>query len=238
MLNFLRKLRRKEMDNKTGRYLKYAIGEIFLVMIGILLALTINNLNEKRKLRIISDKTLSAISNELKEALETTNNALDFNLKVVNTTKSFLEETTVIKTDSAKQEIIILTVAFAPLQLSIPIIEQELGSEGKLTDHDNLLKAFRDIKSQLLVLDQSRYYLDEFWNSTVITYLKNQKVMLSFLSSSRLISREIDGIAKLYDQPEYKDIIAMEYLHLASYTNEMSNLKTKLLSLQESLKTN
>ena len=47
MLNFLRKLRRKEM--KTGRYLKYAIGEIILVVVGILIALQVSNLNENLK---------------------------------------------------------------------------------------------------------------------------------------------------------------------------------------------
>ena len=36
--------------NKTGKYLKYAIGEIVLVVIGILIALQINNWNENRKL--------------------------------------------------------------------------------------------------------------------------------------------------------------------------------------------
>jgi hypothetical protein len=35
--------------NKTGKYLKYAIGEIILVVIGILIALQINNWNEKQK---------------------------------------------------------------------------------------------------------------------------------------------------------------------------------------------
>jgi len=37
--------------NKTGKYLKYAIGEIILVVIGILIALQINNWNETRKIR-------------------------------------------------------------------------------------------------------------------------------------------------------------------------------------------
>ncbi len=36
--------------NKTGKYLKYAIGEIVLVVIGILIALQINNWNEEKKL--------------------------------------------------------------------------------------------------------------------------------------------------------------------------------------------
>ena len=37
------------MENKTGKYFKYAIGEIVLVVIGILIALGINNWNENRK---------------------------------------------------------------------------------------------------------------------------------------------------------------------------------------------
>ena len=38
-------------SGKTSKYLKYAVGEILLVMIGILLALQVNNWNEDRKLR-------------------------------------------------------------------------------------------------------------------------------------------------------------------------------------------
>jgi hypothetical protein len=37
------------MENKTSKYFKYAIGEIILVVIGILIALQINNWNENRK---------------------------------------------------------------------------------------------------------------------------------------------------------------------------------------------
>ena len=49
MIKFFRHIRKSLlMENKTGKYLKYAIGEIILVMIGILLALQVNNWNEKR----------------------------------------------------------------------------------------------------------------------------------------------------------------------------------------------
>jgi len=40
------------MENKTSKYFKYAIGEIILVVIGILIALQINNWNESRKDKI------------------------------------------------------------------------------------------------------------------------------------------------------------------------------------------
>ena len=53
MIKFFRKIRYDLMEkNKTGKYFKYAIGEIILVVIGILIALQINNLNERHKANI------------------------------------------------------------------------------------------------------------------------------------------------------------------------------------------
>ncbi len=51
MIKFFRKIRQNLLsEGKTGKYFKYAIGEIVLVVIGILIALQINNWNENRKL--------------------------------------------------------------------------------------------------------------------------------------------------------------------------------------------
>jgi hypothetical protein len=47
--------------NQTGKYLKYAIGEIVLVVIGILIALSINNWNENRKEREVEKELLVEI---------------------------------------------------------------------------------------------------------------------------------------------------------------------------------
>ncbi len=47
--------------NKTGKYFKYAIGEIVLVVIGILIALSINNWNEERKLETQEIKILKEL---------------------------------------------------------------------------------------------------------------------------------------------------------------------------------
>ncbi|TLP71099.1 DUF6090 family protein [Maribacter sp. ACAM166] len=50
MIKFFRKIRQKTLtENKFGKYLTYAIGEIILVVIGIFLAIQLNNLNENRK---------------------------------------------------------------------------------------------------------------------------------------------------------------------------------------------
>lgn len=68
MIKFFRKIRQQLLiENRTGKYLLYAIGEIVLVVIGILIALQINNWNEFKKDRVVENKHL----NELKENLNT-----------------------------------------------------------------------------------------------------------------------------------------------------------------------
>ena len=57
-------------NNKTGKYFKYAIGEIVLVVIGILIALSINNWNEESKKREQGSIIKQALKTELKADLE------------------------------------------------------------------------------------------------------------------------------------------------------------------------
>jgi hypothetical protein len=57
------------MENKTSKYFKYAIGEIILVVIGILIALQINNWNEDRKATKQEIKILSELKNDLETNL-------------------------------------------------------------------------------------------------------------------------------------------------------------------------
>jgi hypothetical protein len=70
MIKFFRKIRQNLLsEGKTGKYFKYAVGEIVLVVIGILIALQINNLNEVSKQnqrREIYEKSLiTELKNEL-----------------------------------------------------------------------------------------------------------------------------------------------------------------------------
>ncbi|PWG06467.1 DUF6090 family protein [Polaribacter aquimarinus] len=66
MIKFFRKIRQNLlMENKTSKYFKYAIGEIVLVVIGILIALQINNNNEVKKDRVFEIKMLKEVRKEI-----------------------------------------------------------------------------------------------------------------------------------------------------------------------------
>tara|TARA_R110000765_G_scaffold127959_4_gene226036 strand:+ start:1095 stop:1838 length:744 start_codon:yes stop_codon:yes gene_type:complete len=68
MIKIFRKIRYDLMEkNKTGKYLKYAIGEIILVMIGILLALQVNNWNQQRIAAQKEQLLLEALHDEFVE---------------------------------------------------------------------------------------------------------------------------------------------------------------------------
>ena len=75
MINFFRKIRKQLADdNKPMKYLRYAIGEILLVVVGILIALSINNWNEQRKTNRKELSILTEVKNALnanKEILKT-----------------------------------------------------------------------------------------------------------------------------------------------------------------------
>ena len=58
------------MENKTGKYFKYAIGEIILVVIGILIALQINNWNENRKIDNLRQDYYSQLLEDLNKDIQ------------------------------------------------------------------------------------------------------------------------------------------------------------------------
>ena len=68
MIKFFRHIRKSLIEqNKMGKYFKYAIGEIILVVIGILIALQINNWNEARKTKLVELKILKELKEDLIE---------------------------------------------------------------------------------------------------------------------------------------------------------------------------
>jgi hypothetical protein len=92
MIGFFRKIRRKlANENQFVKYSRYAVGEIMLVVVGILIALQINNWNESRKQQNEFKNILYTISQDLKQDTLVANNIIKYykdieisSLKIIN----------------------------------------------------------------------------------------------------------------------------------------------------------
>jgi sensor domain CHASE-containing protein len=76
--------------NKTGKYLKYAIGEIILVFIGILIALQVNNWNENQTEIKQQNVILANLNLELNNNLKNLNTAIEFSETYINSSENLL----------------------------------------------------------------------------------------------------------------------------------------------------
>ena len=66
-------------QNNVAKYMRYAIGEIVLVVIGILIALSINNWNESKKEQAILNASLSSLKINLIKDIENLNKQINYN---------------------------------------------------------------------------------------------------------------------------------------------------------------
>ena len=88
MIKFFRKIRQNLlMENKTSKYFKYAIGEILLVVIGILIALQINNWNDNKNLVAKEIKILKEIKYELEGSLRDLSDDIKSHQRNLNSSK-------------------------------------------------------------------------------------------------------------------------------------------------------
>ncbi|WP_052461228.1 DUF6090 family protein [Psychroserpens mesophilus] len=130
MIKFFRKIRQNLLtENRTGKYFKYAIGEIVLVVIGILIALSINNHNNNRQQRKIEQAYLLSLQSEFKTNLEKINNCLTENYNQVKAVENMLTlfDDNVRDTISEKETSNIIHSVFKGVTTYIP-------SKGVLTD--------------------------------------------------------------------------------------------------------
>ena len=91
MIGFFRKLRRKLAEqNKFLQYSRYAIGEIVLVVIGILIALQVNNWNEERKRNVKEINVYNEIKEDLLISVDEVKKDLNTHLYILSNTNSLL----------------------------------------------------------------------------------------------------------------------------------------------------
>jgi len=197
MIPFFRKIRKTLADdNKPIKYMRYAIGEIVLVVIGILIALQINNWNENQKLKTKTQdyyvQLLDDLNNDIVSAENTIKEFSNHQKEYNKYTSSYDKEgLTPIK---AYEQISKLTLISTPLTFNTNTIEslQNSGDVGLIPSHirnklmnlrrlQNLtIKRFEDTsKGQQ---DITQKLSDLLGSTTLPKRLVNQPKMKEFLN--------------------------------------------------------
>jgi hypothetical protein len=85
MIKFFRKIRQKLLsENKISKYILYALGEIILVVIGILIALSVNNFNNARIDRNEETEILKALQVDFRETKKSVEKTIELQQRVVS----------------------------------------------------------------------------------------------------------------------------------------------------------
>ena len=157
MIKFFRRIRQNLiMENKTSKYFKYAIGEIILVVIGILIALQINNWNENRKDRFNENKIVNTLHAEFKQnkktldstliALGEAENALSYVLKEVKPKPN-------INLSSKELDSVLLKTISNPFWKRSEYTLRNLENSGKLSALSNELLKIKIYEWSLVSTD-------------------------------------------------------------------------------------
>jgi len=192
MIPFFRKLRKQLADdNKPLKYMRYAIGEIVLVVIGILIALQINNWNEKRKEKNEELLVLKSMKVGLNKNL---NEHLTDRRNVQKALKGSLKILKIIETNDFQNDSI--TDYFSTINLYTPFFPDQSAYQSLLSNGTEIISN-EDLRNKITGYfegGQGRityFESNPARNPTLILYdymIKNFKV---------LIKKDIDSMLKI-----------------------------------------
>ena len=163
MIKFFRNIRQRLVsENKFSKYLMYAIGEIILVVIGILIALQININNNYREQRISEQEYLRSLQTEFKANLEKLNMSIDENDVRINALEDLLTLFDIYVLDSVSRKSISLMIH--------PIFGSDLSYKPSLGVISDLISSG---KLNIILNKNLRQKLASFESS--LDYLKIQE---------------------------------------------------------------
>jgi len=229
MIKFFRKIRQNMIkENKASKYLLYAIGEIALVVIGILIAISINNWNENNKLA----KKEATLLISLQKEIEANINILKFNIEwdsaTITATTNFLLDA---KKKSSTKSITNFkrTLAHGSSKIDAPILENILESNSRsFISNSKFIKLFRELKKTYSNIEKNEFYLDEFWNSKSADFLIENELG-NFFELDISNHDDKDKILKLYSNEKFISVVSLKnLLHIDCLdTQESALIKSK-----------
>ena len=167
MIKFFRNIRQTLiMENKTSKYFKYAIGEIVLVVIGILIALQINNWNEQRKERIQEKNFLSRLEKEISIDIENISNSILANKNRMQRAEFLMATVSHPEMAEDSATYFITSIEYAGYTNN-PIVSdntfEEIKSSGKLSliRNENLRSAIQEYYSWTSERGQYKFILQD-----------------------------------------------------------------------------
>jgi hypothetical protein len=177
MIKFFRKIRYDLMEkNKTGKYFKYAIGEIVLVVIGILIALQVSNWNqlriEQNSMNAYYAKLANTLENDIKELRESTDRLKSYGVNLMRCLE-ILNTENEADIEELKAKIGSLNVAFAndhSMELFDEFINK--GYLSKIEDPE-LKSQFERVKNGLIKAENWDKVLDNDFVNNVIPFVQN-----------------------------------------------------------------
>ena len=174
MIKFFRKIRQNLlMENKTGKYIKYAIGEIFLVVIGILIALQINNWNENQnKLLLKKDYMVSLTNDYQKDRLQLIKN-IKHNKDRLEVLNQYSDELENAIFTTPEEFISMFESQFVGFRI---INTYNTNSYDLLISSGNIVLLDKDIQETVMELNRLQVYERQVTTS-------NSKYFLTFMSN-------------------------------------------------------
>ncbi len=226
MIKFFRKIRQNLLsEGKTGKYLKYVIGEIILVVIGILIALQINNWNETQKLIKQERQILLELREELETNVKGYENIIQLNDGTIDKTNAFLNDSKqrMIPQDSISK--IARLFNYMPFLIEQPILNNILNSsDEKIIKHKPLLQDFRALKTQYNFVAQTLDYLDTFWNINSAKYLITSGV-------GSAMGQKYNYSEPLMIDKEFYTLLTMQNTLVNGFTNDLKRTKKKSIEI-------
>jgi hypothetical protein len=176
MIAFFRRIRKRLLrQSKVSQYLLYALGEILLVVIGILLALQINTWNEERIERKQEGELLRSLKGEFETNLKELQQSIEVNDKVA---RACVEITGIIRADAVQASAEVLYPLIMDL-FNFNSFDGRIGVSGEIVNSGrlNLLKNHA-LRAQLvnwltLLIDceEDITFRSENYNANLVPFL-------------------------------------------------------------------
>jgi len=194
MIKLFRKFRQKLLsENKLSKYLIYAIGEIILVVIGILIALQINNWNENRKLTETKRNYYEQILIDLKDDKNYSKYMISVIDSSVTKFNKYIKayEKPDLTFSEIFEKVTTMPIGYKILKFKSTTIESLINNgEMKLIDtelRNNLLSYNREKEGLLLIYSEITKKSDDILKDitmdggSLIPKLKNQEELAKFI---------------------------------------------------------